>query len=74
MYQGITNGTPIDLKSPGFKTNVIQDSIFDDQDFIEKELEPFAVTARKKYLETEFQEPWMKTSGLMDMFKKKGLR
>mgnify|MGYP005663020241 FL=1 len=53
---------------------MIQDSIFDDQDFIEKELESFAVTARKKYLETEFQEPWMKTSGLMDMFKKKGLR
>ena len=74
VYQGITNGTPIDLKSPGFKTNVIQDSIFDDQDFIENELESFAVTARKKYLETEYQEPWMKTSGLMDMFKKKGLR
>lgn len=74
VYQGITNGTPIDLKTPGFKTNVIQDSIFEDKDFIEKELEPFAITQRKKYLETEYQEPWMKTSGLMDLFKKKGLR
>ena len=53
---------------------MIHDSIFEDKDFIEKELEPFAVTARKKYLETDFQEPWMKTSGLLDMFKKKGLR
>ena len=43
-------------------------------DFIEKELEPFAITQRKKYLETDYQEPWMKTSGLMDLFKKKGLR
>ena len=74
VYQGITNGTPIDLKTPGFKTNVIQDSIFEDKDFIEKELEPFAITQRKKYLETDYQEPWMKTSGLMDLFKKKGLR
>lgn len=74
VYQGIVNGTPIDLKSSGFKTNVIEDSIFEDKDFIEKELEPLAVTARKKYLETDFQEPWMKTSGLLDMFKKKGLR
>ena len=74
VYQGIVNGTPIDLKSSGFKTNVIQDSIFEDKDFIEKELEPLAVPARKKYLETDFQEPWMKTSGLLDMFKKKGLR
>ena len=45
-----------------------------DKDFIEKELEPFAITQRKKYLETDYQEPWMKTSGLMDLFKKKGLR
>lgn len=74
VYQGIVNGTPIDLKSSGFKTNVIEDSIFEDKDFIEKELEPLAVAARKKYLETDFQEPWMKTSGLLDMFKKKGLR
>ena len=53
---------------------MIQDSIFEDKDFIEKELEPFAITQRKKYLETDYQEPWMKTSGLMDLFKKKGLR
>ena len=27
VYQGIVNGTPIDLKSPGFKTNVIQETL-----------------------------------------------
>ena len=28
----------------------------------------------KKYIQTYLQEPSMKTSGLLDMFKKKGLR
>ena len=48
--------------------------IFEDQDFIDKELEQFAVTSRAKYIKDNFQQPWMDRVGMTDFFKKKGLR
>ena len=44
------------------------------QDFIDKELEQFAVTSRDKYIKNNFQKPWMDRVGMTDFFNKKGLR
>ena len=71
VAKGIRSGEPIDLVSPEFVKAVLDKSVLEDQDFIQKELEPFAITDRKKYLETQFQTPWAEASGLFDIFKKK---
>ena len=69
VVKGIQSNEPIDLVSPDFVKGVLSTTVFDDQDFIQTELEPFAITARKKYLETQFQKPWAETSGLFNIWK-----
>ena len=75
VADGIQNTNNIDLVTEdNWLRGVIHDGIFEDQDFIDKELEQFAVTSRAKYIKDNFQEPWMDRIGMIDFFKKKGLR
>ena len=75
VAEGIQNKNNIDLVTEDdWLRGVIHNGIFEDQDFIDKELEQFAVTSRAKYIKNNFQKPWMDRVGMTDFFKKKGLR
>ena len=71
VAKAIQSGEPIDLVSPEFVKGVLDQSVFDDQDFIQKELESYSITARQQYLENQYQTPWAEASGLFDIFKKR---
>jgi len=75
VADGIQNKNNIDLiTQDDWLRGVVHNGIFEDQDFIDKELEQFAVTSRAKYIKDNFQKPWMDRVGMTDFFKKKGLR
>ena len=75
VADGIRNGNNIDLTTQDdWLRGVVHNGIFEDQNFIDTELEQFAVTSRAKYIKDNFQQPWMDRVGMTDFFKKKGLR
>lgn len=75
VTEGIKSKTPINLLDRGsFLTDKIGYDLFEQKEFIEKELEMVAVADRQKYLDTQYQDPWAETSGLFDVFRKKKLK
>ena len=75
VADSIQKQVPIDITDRSkFLTNVLGYDLFENKEFMEKELEMFAVTSRQKYLNESFQEPWAETSGLFDVFRKKKLK
>lgn len=71
VVKAIQNNEPIDLVTPEFVTKVLDKSSLRDQEFIDKQLEQYAITARERYLKDQFQKPWAESSGLFDFLKKK---
>jgi hypothetical protein len=53
-----------------FVKQILDYDLFDNQDFIQKELDPQCVIERTDYLENKFQTPWAESSGLFDFLKK----
>lgn len=72
MLTAFDKDQPVDLKSPGWVTGVIDDTIFDNKEFIEKELDPRAVLDRTKKLEEiKNSKLWAEKKGLTDWFARK---
>ena len=68
--RAIAQGEPINITQDIFVKQVLDDSIFENQDFIQAELDPQSIIERKDYLENKFQKPWAESSGLFDFIKK----
>jgi len=71
VAKAIDNQQPIDLLTPSWTKEVLDKSVFDNDEFIDQELDRSAMNARVNYLKTEFQKPWAHRAGVFDYFKKK---
>ena len=71
VAEAIDNQQSIDLMKPNWTKEVLDRSVFDNDKFIDQELDRTAMENRVNYLKTEFQKPWAQRSGLFDYFKKK---
>lgn len=70
MLTAFNKDQPVDLTQPGWVTGVIDESIFDDQAFIEKELDPFSVQERHDKLEQiRNSEAWAAKQGIAGWFR-----
>ena len=72
MITAFDKDEPVDLKSSGWLTNVIDEHSIKDPEFIQKELDPFSVKERlEKIKKLSNQDPWVKKVGIQKWFEKK---
>ena len=70
MLTAFTKDIPVDLITPGWVTNVIDEDSIQNKEFIEKELDPFAIKFRLEKLEKMTSTTsWADKSGIADWFK-----
>jgi len=74
LVEAIKNNTSVDLTQyDKFTSNLIDYSVFDNEEFCREHFDQFVVQERKSFLEKNVtqEEPWAKRSGLLDFWNSK---